>query len=53
MVRRGSIRPRWQLYGSSAVLNLKFLHELAATNGRNFKFTALVATMTLRMERHV
>ena len=26
---------------SSAVLNLKFLNELAASNDRNFKFTAL------------
>jgi hypothetical protein len=28
---------------SSAVLNLKFLNELAASYDRNFKFTALVA----------
>ncbi len=27
---------------SSAVLNLKFLNELAASYDRNFKFTALV-----------
>jgi hypothetical protein len=28
---------------SSAVLNLKFLNELAASYDRNFKFTALMA----------
>src|SRR5204863_2849309 len=30
---------------SSAVLNLKFLNELAASYDRNFKFTALVTAM--------
>ena len=29
---------------TSAVLNFKFLTELAASNDRNFKFTALDAT---------
>jgi hypothetical protein len=29
-------------------LNLKFLNELAASNDRNFKFTALVADRGLR-----
>jgi hypothetical protein len=31
------------MYGSSVVLNVKFLHELAGTNGRNFKLTAPAA----------
>jgi hypothetical protein len=30
---------------SSAVLNLKFLNELAASYDRNFKFTALGSAM--------
>ena len=40
-VRTSESKDHWQLYDSSAVLNLKFLNELAASNDRNFKFTAL------------
>jgi len=34
--------PSFSLSCTSAVLNLKFLNELAGSNDRNFKFTALV-----------
>jgi hypothetical protein len=40
-VRTSESKDHWQLYDSSAVLNLKFLTELAVSNDRNFKFTAL------------
>ncbi len=36
-----NLRTTRQLYDPSAVLNLKFLNELVASNDRNLKFTAL------------
>ena len=38
-----NLRTTSNFYDSSAVLNLKFLNELAASNDRNSKFTALVS----------
>ena len=46
-MRTSELKGHWQVYAASAVLNLKFLHELAATNDRNFKFTALVPKISL------
>jgi hypothetical protein len=42
-----NLRTTSNFYDSSAVLNLKFLNELAASNDRNFKFTALVRKFSL------
>jgi hypothetical protein len=51
-MRTSESKDHWQLYDSSAVLNLKFLNELAASTDRNFKFTALASSRRTAGERH-
>src|SRR4051794_9954794 len=42
LMRTSESKEHWQLYGSSAVLDLKFLHDPAATPNRNLRSTALL-----------
>ncbi len=51
-MRTSESKDHEQLYDSSAVLNLKFLNELAASYDRNFKFTALVMRGPAPRRRH-
>jgi hypothetical protein len=50
-VRTSESKDHQQLYDSSAVLNLKFLNELVASNDRNFKFTAPGSARASLMDR--